>query len=506
MTTFDRTPDDWQDRFNALREEVRRTTPEIAVPFGRQYAIDLLHSKHRVRLDKANAIYDALLELAPPASRPTINISLNNLKRFITENIYQTLWDRPLAESGSWAWAAVRLEQAQRIKAEQALGTFGLDPIYGALSSAEYGARDYGDAFIELKPEVIQERALLLAGDSWRLVNSSNPVYVGIEGARAIQYHPDWLPDARAAAAMLWPTTACLRQGDPGAIAACILEGAGSFRRAGKGERSYTEFHLVGGLTLDDVRAFHVTTACKAEDIVRLLLRLNVEIPVYVVGFAEPFTPEIEGFPFKVGDRVVLITGAVGRVAGVRRLEPVHAEFWKDGRQAFVELRGLKGPSPNISGWSLYEDTANIADTHIVRVLRPREAYKLPPSTLLMMRNRKLMRERGEQRGLEFDVRYKRGLIPFESALSFDAWFKDLLDSVPGELGKWALGRIADTPFVEYDPELAKTGYYGVGQAMQQWVANVRGLGVIFGWYEMANELGVESEPPMAGAPLDEVV
>jgi hypothetical protein len=33
------------------------------------------------------------------------------------------------------------------------------------------------------------------------LINPKNPVYLGVEAASAIQYHPDWLPDARAAGA-----------------------------------------------------------------------------------------------------------------------------------------------------------------------------------------------------------------------------------------------------------------------------------------------------------------
>lgn len=497
-----RPPSDWRERFEALRERVYRTTPEVAVPFGRQYGVDYLHTKYRVRPDKANAIYDALRELAPLASRPTINISFDNLKRFIRENEYQTTWEQVLP-TGSWEQAFTRMYHVDRLRAERALGLIGLNPIYGALSSAEYGAREYGDAIIELKPEVIHERALLLAGDSWRLINPMNPTYLGVEAASAIQYHPDWLPDARAAAAILSPPTRCLRQGDPTAIAECILEGAGQFKREGKGERSYTEFHLVGGLTLDDVRAFHVTTSRKAEEIVRLLNNLGINLPVFVIGKTVPYTPTIEGYPFKIGDRVVLITGAVGRVAGIRRLTPEQIEFQRQlGRdfRAYVELREVKGPSPQIMGWTLYEDTMSVPDIYIVRVLRPREVYKLPPQTLLIERNRKLMRERGKRRGAEFRDRYIRGLPPFNDSYTFRRWFEDLLETVPGELGKWALQRIADREFVPFNSELYRT-YTGIRQQMDQWMWDVEALGVVFGWYEMAFELNVETEPPMAGAP-----
>jgi hypothetical protein len=174
-----------------------------------------------------------------------------------------------------------------------------------------------------------------------------------------------------------------------------------------------------------------------------------------------------------------------------------------DGRQAYIELRGLKGPSPQITGWTLSEDTWNVPDIYITRVLRPREAYKMPPLTLLIEYNRKLMRERGQQRGKEFRDRYLRTLSPFNSPETFQAWFQDLLDVVPRDLGKWALQQIADREFVPFNSELARTSWYA-GPAIRQWAYadSLESLGVVFGWYEMAHELGVETEPPMAGAPL----
>jgi hypothetical protein len=488
---FGKAPAGWRDRFEALREELLHTTPELAVPFGREYGVGqfveaVSHNPAARTLKKAERVYDVLAEIAPGQSRPTINISLSDLKKFIQQNDYSTLW-----EVGTPRGGFATIESAMRQKAELAMGTFGLNPIYGALSSSAYGAREYGDAIIEVKPEVVMARAVLLAGDSWRLVNTGNPVYVGVEKVRNIQYHPAWLPDARAAAAMLWVTSGCARQ-NPEAAAECLLAGVGSRFKTGKGERSYTEFHLIGGLTLDDVARFRVTSESKAVEIVKLLDRLGVNIPIFLVGANKPLKMEFEG-GIRRGGRVVFVTGAAATVTNVRPLEPQFREFHR-GATAFLEVKGMKGASPSIGGWSMQADTMNVKDIDVACTLPPKVRYKVPALSMQMVKNRETMRASADHYEKQFVDRWLAGEHPFNTAANTAAHIEELATHFPdGYYMKFAVDRARGAA---WEPPPTRSGY-GV-----TYYDVPRLLGRAYGWQVAAEKLGVIDSEPMAGAPL----
>lgn len=496
---FGKAPAGWQDRFYALREELVQTTPALAVPFGRAYGVAQFvaaasrsSNPSRRVWDKAEQVYDVLTQVAPGESRPTINIPTPDLKKFIKQNDYSTLWEvgTPRA-GGSFFVAGAQIESAMRQKAEMAMGTFGLNPIYGALSSTAYGARQYGDAIIEVKPEVVMARSVLLAGDSWRLVNTGNPTYVGVEKVREIQYHPDWLPDARAASAMLWVTSACARQG-AAAAADCLLEGVGTRFQAGKGERIYTEFHLIGGLTLDDVARFRLTSESKALEIVNLLDKLGVDVPVFVVGASKPLRMEFEG-GIRRGSRVVFVTGAVATVMNVRPLEPQYRGFHR-GATAFLEIKGLKGASPALGGWAMHDDKANIKDIDVACMLPPKVRYKVPVLSMQMIQNRKEMREAADHYEKQFVDRWLKREYPFDTAANMAAHIEELAAHFPdGYYMQFAVKRAREAA---WEPPPTQAGYgssYGDVPKL---------LGRAYGWQVAAEKLGVIDSEPMAGAPV----
>ena len=68
----------------------------------------------------------------------------------------------------------------------------------------------------------------------------------------------------------------------------------------------------------------------------------------------------------RAGDRVLLTSGAVGHVRGLRTISPEISARYHGGALAFLELEKVVGELPR-------GDRLNVYDTDVVRVLRPRE-------------------------------------------------------------------------------------------------------------------------------------